>query len=313
MLPGTFEYAERTANRPEVKFYWYYANQPIVNVFNRHDPYYWVFDPLLTPDEWVRQPPAFAIKHPHMNIDKLCTPENFPPDEGKDLIVVIGIRANESMNRALSINSSKGYLTKIQPSGYKKVRPIYDWGAGDVWLAYKENQWDYNSAYDVMVKYGLSASRQRIAPPFITTAGIDVIQMCAKAFPKWWVKVCERLPGAKSAGYFGRRSVKPIRQLGESWADCYQRTCIDEAPKWIADRSIKAKDVLLAIHEKHSSSPLPEKGRCLRCRLIGSWERMTSKMYGGDPFCMAGIPGMPYVEPEFFRPGTGTWGGKPQW
>lgn len=35
MFPGTFEYAERVAARPEVSFHWLIANQPVVNVFNR--------------------------------------------------------------------------------------------------------------------------------------------------------------------------------------------------------------------------------------------------------------------------------------
>src|SRR5574340_797127 len=49
MFPGTFEYAERIAARPEVKFHWVYANQPVINVFNRERPYWWVFDPQLEP------------------------------------------------------------------------------------------------------------------------------------------------------------------------------------------------------------------------------------------------------------------------
>src|SRR5690348_104758 len=33
LFPGTFEYAERLANRPEVQFHWVVAHQPIINVF----------------------------------------------------------------------------------------------------------------------------------------------------------------------------------------------------------------------------------------------------------------------------------------
>src|SRR5262250_2568585 len=39
MFPGTFEYSERIAARPEVDFHWIIARQPIVNVFNRRSPY----------------------------------------------------------------------------------------------------------------------------------------------------------------------------------------------------------------------------------------------------------------------------------
>src|SRR5262245_28576537 len=70
MYPGTFEYAERVAARPEVRFRWLIAHQPIVNVFDRLSPYFWTFDPLLPPEEWVRQPPAFAETIPDLCIDR---------------------------------------------------------------------------------------------------------------------------------------------------------------------------------------------------------------------------------------------------
>lgn len=38
MFPGTFEYADRVAQRPEVDFHWVVANQPIINVFSREEP-----------------------------------------------------------------------------------------------------------------------------------------------------------------------------------------------------------------------------------------------------------------------------------
>lgn len=60
MLPGTFEYTERLANRvDEVDFHWVIAGQPIVNIFNRYNPYFWVFDQTLDPDQWVRKYPGF--------------------------------------------------------------------------------------------------------------------------------------------------------------------------------------------------------------------------------------------------------------
>jgi hypothetical protein len=41
--------------------------------------------------------------------------------------------------------------------------------------------------------------------------------------------------------------------------------------------------------------------------------RLSKDLYMGDPFGFA-VAELPYVEPEFFRPGAGTWGGgKPSW
>ena len=60
MFPGTFEFAERQYQREDFDFHWYFARQPIVNVFNRASPYFWTFDWELDSDEWVRKPPDFA-------------------------------------------------------------------------------------------------------------------------------------------------------------------------------------------------------------------------------------------------------------
>lgn len=315
MYPGTFEYAERMALRPEVKFYWCYANQPVVNIFNRQNPYFWVFDPFLPSDKWVRTPPDIAIKIPEQNIQGLISEAKYPPEKGKNLIAVLGLRTSESMLRKMGLMSSKGYLTKGKNSyGTMYARPIYDWTDGDVWKAIRDNGWDYNKAYDVMHRLGISRTHLRIAPPTLAPAAIDGLMIASKAWPQWFDKVCERLPGVRTAGMFGRRSVEPIRKLGESWKECFYRTCIDEAPDWIAERSKKAVDSILRGHSKHSTEEFPEVSKCPKCQLTSSWKYLAKIMYMGEPFSMkvkADI--LSYVEPEFFRKGAGTWGGKPTW
>ncbi len=315
MYPGTFEYAVRIANRPEVKFYWYYANQPIVNIFNRQNPYFWVFDPKLPPEKWVRQPPDFAVKIPEQSIQGLIGQNKFPPAEGKKLIAVIGLRTDESMLRKMGLMSSKGYVTKGKSSyGTYNARPIYDWSDGDVWKAIRDNNWDYNKAYDVMHRLGISRNKLRIAPPTLAAAAIDGMSMAAKAWPQWFDKVCQRLPGVRTASMFGRRSVEPIRKLGESWKDCFHRTCIDEAPDWIAERSRKLATYVLMNHKRHSTEAFPEVTKCPKCQMTSSWKNLAKIMYMGEPFSMkVKVDVLPYVEPEYFREGAGTWGGKPTW
>ncbi|GAG24817.1 unnamed protein product, partial [marine sediment metagenome] len=127
MLPGTFEYAERTAARDDIEFHWIVAGQPIVNIFNREAPYFWVFDDRLKPEQWMRQPPDFAEFIPEQNIDAIISKHRFPPAEGKDLFAVLGLRVSESPNRRMGLHSSKGYTTKPNRHGVRAARPIYDW------------------------------------------------------------------------------------------------------------------------------------------------------------------------------------------
>lgn len=316
MFPGTYEYLERIATqREDVRFHWLIANQPIVNVFNRKEPYFWTFDPLLPPEKWVRLPPSYAVHIPEKNIADMVNPGRFPPPEGKKLMVVMGLRTAESMRRRYGLMRSGGYVTKPQKWGIPYVRPIYDWQDADVWRAIQVNHWDHNEAYTVMYRLGIPARRLRIAPPTLTVQGsTENLQMAAHGWPKWFDKVCERLPGVRSATLFGRRAVEPEPRQGETWEACFRRVCIEDAPAWIASRATKCMEDLQTAHAAHNSSPLQETFSCGKCAASilteASWRGMARYLFFGDPFSMK-AKRLPYVEPEFFRPGAGTWGGKP--
>lgn len=314
MFPGTFEYSERVAARPEIKFHWIIANQPVINMFNRASPYFWALDPSLPPEKWVRQPPVYAYTIKKNFIEAIIHPDKMPPPEGKKLISIIGLRVQESGRRRRGLYSSGGYMTKANRYGVLNGRPIYDWTDGDVWKAILDNKWDYNDAYDVMHRLGVHRNALRIAPPTQTAASIGALWVGARAWPKWFDKVCERLPGVRSASMFGKRSIEPMRPFSKTWEYTYKKFCIDEAPEWIAQRAIKVMDDYLRRHSSHSSYPFPDILGCLKCgEQFGSWKRLAQIIYMGDPFSLKQSV-LSAIEPEFFRPGWGTWeGGKPSW
>ncbi len=284
MFPGTFEYAERMAARPEVAFHWIYACQPVINLFNREQPYFWVFDPLLPPEQWVRSPPEMAYRIPELHIGGMTTLQRFPPAPGKMLVSVIGLRTSESMTRNLSIQSAKGHLTKPNAWGVHHCRPIYDWLDADVWKAIYDHSWDYNRAYDTMHRLGVPRDRLRIAPPTMAAAGLDQLHLAAQAWPQWFARVCKRLPGVRSAAMFGKRAVTPHRRLGETWEACFQRECVEHAPVWIADRARAIMERKLHEHRLHSTDPFPQIDPCPKCKMISSWKGLAQLTYMGDAF-----------------------------
>lgn len=324
MYPGTYEYAERVANRKEVKFHWLISGEASLNVFNRKNPYYWVFDDRLKPSEWLRQPPAFAKWTSQKDLYNVVNPESFPPPEGKLLYVLMGVRGSESRRRNMMIHQSGGALSgmgkvkgsDIDRSLERHFRPIYDWTTKDVWLAIKENGWDYNDAYNVMSRFGVKREQQRIAPVTMTTHGIPLLKIASRAWPEWFDRLCIRLPGVRLGALYGRTAIAPIRRNGETWEVAYQRLCIDEAPEWIAKRAIIYRDVVNKMHSAHSKDPVMEIAPCPTCP-VGrmSWKGMTEDLYLGDPFLLnvgaTGIIPMGYLEPEDMRPGSGTFAGKP--
>jgi predicted phosphoadenosine phosphosulfate sulfurtransferase len=323
MFPGTFEYCARVAEREEVNFLWAIAGQPVLNVMNRPSPYFWVFDPEC-PELWVRQPPEMATYIEEKDIDHLVTPKRYLTPEGKKLFAVIGLRVSESRIRRAGLMSSGGYRTRTKSSGgHYNARPIYDWVDADVWKAIGDLKWDYNTAYDTMMRMGVPLQAQRIAPPTMSHHSIPNLQVASRAWPRWFSRVAARLDGVRTAAMFGKRAVSAHRKHGESWEECFKRQCIDEAPaEWIATRCTYVMHEAMAYHAKHSTGPLPQVSGCRLCNPgICSWKHLAQHLYNGDPFgtrigwmhrsddpaCKV------YLEPEFFRPGAGTWGGKPSW
>lgn len=317
MYPGTYEYAERIANRPEVNLKWLISGQASVNVFNRKDPYYWVFDKQLRPDEWMRQPPTFAEWTNQLSLYNIVNPINFPPPAGKFLYVTMGVRGAESRMRNIVIHQSGGAVSGGSGKSGKErdlekhFRPIYDWTTKDVWLAIKENGWDYNDAYNVMTRFGIKREQQRIAPVTMTVHGIPLLQVASRAWPEWFDSLCVRLPGVKLAALYGKQAMTPIRRPGETWKQAYQRINIDEAPAWIAARAEKYRSISERQHANHSTDGIQEMANCPTCMGV-SWSKMTNAMYYGDPFLLNVIcPSLGYLEPEDVRPGTGRFNGKP--
>lgn len=319
--PGTHDYLERVVTRPDVDFKWFDCRQPMVNVFNRANPYFWVFDEQLKPEQWVRQPPPFAVRSQHIDIEHIVHPKWFSVEKGKHLVDVVGLRASESAKRLLGLVSSGSHLTKPRNRDgvpYQKLRPIYDWTDKDVWKAISDNKWDYNKAYDVMHRMGVRTREMRIGPPTINVMAADCLQMASKAWPKWFDRVCDRLEGVRQAAQFGSLVCKPRRRYNETWQECFYRTCIDEAPAdWIRERSILLEEHVKSIHRRHSNEPIPDVRPCMDCggALIGSYKKMANAAFSGDPFSLklAAISSakFPALEPEFFREGAGIWDGSP--
>lgn len=348
MFPGTFEYLERVAQRTdEIDLHWVMAGQPILNAFNRFDPYWWVFDPEAE-DRWVRSypghgdapqlpgRPAYWIED--KNILDLTGFGRFPLagykgwddwddltprqrtrrayNEGRDtdrarLTVLIGLRTEESEARYMGLLSSGNYVTsRPLPGGSFKARPIYDWSYRDVWRFIRDFHLDYSSAYDVMQRYGIDPKYARLAPPTMTAHSINYLPMASKAWPQWWDRVCRRIDGARTAAQFGRRVAQPIRSMGESWESVVRREMLDRSriPDWLVSRVERQVERAHRKHAAHSTTPLPDEARCPHCfNSMSCWKKIAINLYSGDPFGMT--TDMEPIEPEYFRPGAGTWGG----
>lgn len=305
--PDTDAFLHRVANRKEVSMRWVVAQGFwLINAFNRSFPFFRAFDDEVAFSQWIRPLPKTAIKVGLGNIESHIDYEAYPvKDEENDwLFSVLGIRTQESFRRSMALASSKSYVTKHNAWGMRKCYPIYDWTDADVWLGIKRFGWDYSKAYDKMYQLGFNRKDLRIGPPTLSTSSIDRLMLSKRIWPNWFEKMALRLPGINEVTVFGKEWITPNRQFKESWEQCYVRTCINDAPKWISERAILVRQKAIAKHAAHSSDPLPESKPCMRCpELFGSWRALTNGMWSGDPasiFCGKQY-GLKPVDPEHLR------------
>mgnify|MGYP005988660787 FL=1 len=184
----------------------------------------------------------------------------YPVEKYGRTACVMGIRADESLTRyrAVSQRTTENYIIqpkeemslseavangvdisrfptrKLKQSGkqkslsnnvgnFYKVYPIYDWQTADVWTAPKKFGWDYNHAYDVMEKIGMTHSAQRCAPPY-GEEPLEGLWTFKECFPEIWDKMCYRVRGANTAArhaltvLYSNRS-QPQKPEGMEWEE----------------------------------------------------------------------------------------------
>lgn len=161
---------------------------------------------------WIREKPVFSIKS-HKNFKSGWTYQQFI--DSLNVKVVMGIRAHESLQRAIGMSMKKQS---------NKLYPIYDWTLNDVWLYLSENSVKIPNAYVYMWKSGISSNRLRISQFFsIDTAGCLVKMV--EYYPGLYEKILRREPNAYLAMHYWdsemfRRNTQKRKQLtGENGHD----------------------------------------------------------------------------------------------
>jgi len=223
--PETIEYMTRTQKREGIALRWYCIPVKHRNACSRRSPYW---NPWAPEDEekWCRPLPEGAITELE-GFDRRtipeCIPLVFPPTLGQ-VGVIIGLRAAESLRRyrIVTMRVYENYISQAPNAPHVSlVKPIYDWTTTDVWTAPHQLGWDWNRAYDVMTKAGISRHVQRVCPPY----GEEPLQnlwMYGRCWPDLWEKMSNRVPGAATAGRYCRSPLfgfgaLPARGEGETW------------------------------------------------------------------------------------------------
>lgn len=164
--------------------------------------------------------------------------------QGESCACLIGIRADESLNRFRAIMNDQ----KITMNGYawtKKKRlsnnlpvyncyPIYDWKTQDIWVANAKFGWLYNELYDIFWKAGLSIAQMRVASPFMSESKSS-LNLYRVIDPHVWQTLCARVQGANFVATYGKQLNYNSFKLpdGHTWKS-FVKFLLDTLPEEVA-------------------------------------------------------------------------------
>lgn len=216
---ATVEYAERELMRPEVRPYWICLPLNLRNAVSQIQPNWTCWD-ADAKDLWVRPMPdhacvideAKAAELGWMWFKKGLEFERFIIDfaywfsgqEKTNTCTLVGIRADESLNRYLAVGRDDietkdrwqelNWTTQIRKSLYNAY-PLYDWRVEDIWIANGRLGFDYNGIYDLFYKAGVPMKDARICQPYgdDQRKGLYLFKLLEH---ETWCKVVNRVHGA---------------------------------------------------------------------------------------------------------------------
>lgn len=133
--------------------------------------------------------PPFAITNDALLDERHDTYQSFMNKKQADCIVLLGVRASESVQRLYNFANRQSQ---------EKIFPIYDWTDTDVWNYIRENNLEFPDAYKYMYQVGVPLSRLRISQFFSVDTATSLVQMC-EFYPNLFDKICKREPNAYMA------------------------------------------------------------------------------------------------------------------
>lgn len=172
-------------------------------------------------ERWIRPMPEddyivnidnheFDFFHEDMSYDEFWDGFGEWYSQGKTTANLIGIRADESLNRFRAIMNDRKELfsgkmwTKKNGEHTYNCYPIYDWRTDDIWTANAKFEWDYNKLYDIFYKAGVPVGSMRVASPFMSESKSS-LGLYRVIDPHTWAKLCARVQGANFIATYGKQ------------------------------------------------------------------------------------------------------------
>lgn len=211
---ATVDHIQATVDhyRGNIDLHWACLPMKLRNGVSNYEPTWTAWDDDKQ-DAWIRPKPADATTEypwyvPGMEFEEFIVLWADWYADGASLAQMVGIRADESLNRFRTIASrsketheGKSWTTRVI-SDVWNIYPIYDWRTADIWRYHAvEPDRTSNPVYDLMHKAGVPLSKQRLCQPY----GDDQRQglwLYHVLEPQTWTKLIGRVNGANSGALY---------------------------------------------------------------------------------------------------------------
>lgn len=286
-------------------FYWVALPLTTVNGTSQYQPEWICWEQNVS---WVRHPPEEAItKNDYFPFYKYAmTFEEFVPEfslwfsQKKTAAMLIGIRADESLNRFMALTSrsklryeeDKPWTTASGEGFYYTAYPLYDWKAKDIWIYHSESKAIYNPLYDLMYRAGVPVKAMRVCEPFgpEQRRGLWLYHVLE---PETWVRMCGRVSGANSGAIYANQSgefyalrKRITKPANHSWKS-YAFFLLDSMPQKTAEHYRNKIAIYLRWYQTRDyPDDIPdEQENDLGNKDIPSWRRICKTLLKNDFWC----------------------------
>ncbi len=227
----------------------------------------WVRTP---PEEAVTDPDYFSFYQPGMTFEAFVREFSDWFAKRRPAAMMIGIRADESYNRFLTIANARKQRfaddkpwTTVAPGGHAwYVYPLYDWKTADIWTWFAKTGGCYNPLYDLMFQAGVPPRYMRICEPFgpEQRQGLWLYHVVE---PERWAAMCERVNGVHSGGvyagqdnhFYGHRKI--LKPDALSWRE-YAMLLLDSMPHTTAEHYRNKIAIYLHWYQKRGMADIPD-------------------------------------------------------
>lgn len=285
------------------QFFWVALPLTTQNSLTQYHPEWQCWEPGA---RWVRQPPEDAITDPGyfpfyqagMSFERFVREFADWFSQNRPAAVMIGIRADESLHRFITISSQRKLRfaddkpwTTSAPGGHAwYIYPIYDWKTADIWTWFGKSGLSYNPLYNLMYQAGVPLRYMRICEPFgpEQRQGLWLYHVLE---PERWAAMCQRVSGVHCGGvyaghdnqFYGHRKLdKPAQHTWKSYA----LFLLDSMPEKTAEHYRNKIAVYLHWYQKKGMMDIPDTQPAdIGSKDVPSWRRICKVLLNNDYWC----------------------------